>query len=121
MRAQETVKLLPVIQVVVMGSRVGILMVGDSVFHARLREKRDYRIHDIRLHMTGNKTTVVLLVVDQESRTWGHHGGQVGVIGNRDQVTGNLFQVTDAATIFQAVQDPTMAGHRYRQLDPGIE
>src|SRR5439155_23663278 len=90
---EKTIRLLPVVELVVVRAGIGVLMPPERVFLSVELEKTLYVIEDVRLHQGPAETAVVLRVIDQQRRARSAHGSQVRIILTVAKISGVLLEI----------------------------
>src|SRR5262245_53595078 len=94
MSGKKTVRLLPVVDLVVVGRGVRVLMPGEYILGSEVPEERRHLVEDVWLNQRGAITAIVFRVVDQKRGARSPKSDQHGVVARGQQIAGVMLDVS---------------------------
>ena len=94
---EKAIGLQPIVELVIVASRISVFMPLKTVRGTIEAEEKLDLIEDIRLDKRGSEAAIILGVIDQQRRSRGSDGGQVGIVQINKKICGNLLDISSVA------------------------
>src|SRR5579862_4690663 len=117
------IRLRPVIQLVIMGSRIAVLVPRKQVLFAVEPKNRPDWIEDKRFGHGRAEAAIILGIVDKERGPGRSQSSQMGEVVAIEHIRSGLFEVSKIAILFgfHTARDGGEACYRNRNLYPLVE